>query len=102
MNYTRGEWKVAVAPDWKYEVKIWAEGPSRHVGVASVAKSDATGYHHKLETTQANAYLISAAPEMYEILCLFRLYYDRRETPNPALAYPLIVKALAKAEGRTQ
>jgi hypothetical protein len=51
------------------------------------------------DCVQANAYLISAAPDMYEALKQYQ-YYNHIHNDMEAILSDLAIKALKKAEGK--
>ncbi len=96
MNYTKGEWKAEIGYEDSYIVCKSKEGIT---GIATVHKKNpmnpASG------TTEANAHLIAAAPDMYE--ALKGLLRDYSINPNSDIFYKACLKAresLAKVGGK--
>jgi hypothetical protein len=53
------------------------------------------------ETTEANANLIAAVPEMFKALkAMTKLFEERVPYPNNTQRYKQAIKAIAKAEGK--
>ena len=53
------------------------------------------------ETTEANANLIAAVPEMFKALkAITKLFEERVPYPNNTQRYKQAIKAIAKAEGK--
>lgn len=92
MNYTKGEWKV------EDETVIVC-------GMRLIASTTAGGFNYSAyrKENEANAHLISAAPDMYEALKALDEYGNASHPYNLKLkkvAFELLDKALAKAEGK--
>jgi len=93
MAYTKGEWK-----SWLTETKLkrWTicAGANGALGIAETVLDS-----HILSAEQeANAYLISAAPELYEA-CQILLAWSKSFAPNDPVNQKA-EKAIAKAEGK--
>jgi len=110
MNYTKGEWQIA---DGTFVYCLNSGGENRFdCGIQ--AGRDEHGKRTSIEELEANAHLISAAPDMYEALKEWLALLDKqREEYNTSLALipgsivkegPIARKArraLSKAEGAT-
>ena len=96
---TKGEWKVYESP---FAPAVIIDRPRRliatcHLELGSEGMAEAT----------ANAYLVAAAPDMYEAtqiaLVLVRaVLYEHPDDAVALLQKYVIEKALAKAEGREE
>lgn len=91
MHYTKGEWKVT---KWNkgFGFNVFADEGF----VASVPLG--TGLIHTMVETQANANLISAAPDMYEALLLAKGTLEAMHITPQDPRYMQIKQAIAKAE----
>ena len=83
MTHTPGPWEV------KYEMNVYAVGRNR--SICSMGFQDGTEETHI--ANKANAHLIAAAPQMYNLL------YSLKEIVSQA-DEATIDEVLAKAEGR--
>jgi len=88
-EYAKGKWKATT--------NVW--GAVIVMADNYICRLD--GIESPRETREANAHLISAAPEMYEALEAVK---DRieGEWELDADSFQLVLKALAKAEGKDQ
>ena len=115
MNYTKGEWKVT-----NTAFERWSSYRGKSTGARAFVTVDmnevAEAQGDVAEEAEANAHLISAAPEMYEALksqhqaidILFAMLIERDKAFFPSKSgkpWKAIIqgnKALAKAEGREE
>ena len=102
-GYTKGPWVVRFSIGHNGLIRVWRVGPadiadSSHGGI--VLYDDATSLNpHADGEQEANARLISAAPDMYEALKLvWEAVYDYCGPDSEELAR--VDAALAKAEGK--
>ena len=106
MNYTKGEWKVAMAcyDNQLPAIHVYREecpypiiGNGSGIVICKISNSD-------LEGGLANAHLIAAAPDMYEALreaeAILDLVAQGVTITSLQRTLPIVKKALAKAEGR--
>jgi len=102
LNYTKGNWYIdcnnADDATRDYDVFAWIEGSKQYpCHIAEI--------NHCTEEVEANAHLISAAPDMYEALKKTQLLVSSIDTDNLVdksakdTALSVIKKALAKAKG---
>ncbi len=97
MNYTKGNWKVEIIAK-----RIFIDAPV--FTIAELRTKSSLKEH--MEESVANANLISAAPDMYQFLKLFKqcLSEDAKATTIDAIGKKsldhLCDEILAKAEGK--
>ena len=99
MNYTKGEWKVQHYNKNKlYVISDYSQ-------IAQMLYTETRGMVGTPEQREANAHLISAAPEMYKALKTVReqvanFLYPKVKLLSSKELIVLMDKALAKAEGK--
>lgn len=100
MNYTKGEWETGVAV-----IEALSDEKQHCVGLKSdihniVACTGIVGAKDEQESI-ANAQLIAAAPDMYEVLKMAIVeIFNAPMFPNKYLVIKQMEVAIAKAEGR--
>lgn len=94
MEYTKGEWKIISG----FKIRCGEE----QCFVADCWTGDLYFPRPRFIEAEANAHLISAAPELYEALKEFMEVLEKVGSEYPAIriAYNLAKPALAKAEGK--
>ena len=93
MNYTKGEWSISYGGE--------VEGRERYAVTTNTTEICQLRAKKDPKEIEANARLISAAPEMYEALQQSLIALN----DHPDLHYgvkQIIQKALAKAEGKEE
>jgi len=91
MKYTQGKWNVK-------EIHENLNGLSSFVSYQVVNDDEVV---IAKETTEANASLIAAVPEMFKALkAMTKLFEERVPYPNNTQRYKQAIKAIAKAEGK--
>ncbi len=100
MNYTKGNWEVYKGHDGQFADEPYILSASSPADPQECNPPIAR-IMHIVNKTGANAHLIAAAPEMYEALKVILALLETHE-PNWYLSshYNLMVKSLAKAEGK--
>lgn len=102
MNYTKGEWSISESKEQCFGETIVNR---KIVTMTKIGKADvgvALGINsigNKYPEAEANAHLISAAPDMYEAL---KEYIEVATIQDPIILpiFNKIKKAVAKAEGK--
>ena len=90
MKHTQGKWNVK-------EARENLNGLSSFVSYQVVNDDEVV---IAKETTEANANLIAAVPEMFKALkAITKLFEERVPYPNNTQRYKQAIKAIAKAEG---
>jgi len=82
MNYTKGEWRYTI-------IGLESKVVDERLGIIAHVSE-----RNSLAEIEANAYLISAAPDMYEAL---KEAFEKSHNPEVEI---ILMKALAKAEGK--
>ena len=98
MEYTKGEWEIAHYESGILEgVNFIRSADKQEVSICTISSTN--------ESSEANAQLIAASPDMYEALKMIEAKYDRcvicknlKETGHDYNCP--IMQALAKAEGK--
>ena len=97
MNYTKGEWSISYGGE--------VEGRERYAVTTNTTEICQLRAKKDPKEIEANAYLISAAPDMYEALKTVReqvanFLYPKVKLLSSKELIVLMDKALAKAEGK--
>ena len=104
MGYTKGKWSIELTKHGDFLIISTEDDLFPHFG-ASEKHSLITDIPGATDNTEANAHLISAAPDMYEALKLLVERMGEIQNQYPiTLELPRVwaEKALAKADGRTE
>ena len=104
-NFTPGPWVISNLTDIFTESRNGKEYDGHQIADCYVDYEDENDPGITIEEAQANARLIAAAPDMYDVLkaqCHHCHVYYGDGTCDEILAGCEIKKALAKAEGREE
>ena len=99
MSFTKGPWKIASDMP---ALAIYAPCGERIVQTTNQNNSKSFGVATRDEgvSSDANAHLIAAAPELYEAAQMAVDFYAMN-SQHPSEAHDLLAKALAKARGES-
>ena len=95
MNYTKGRWVIFK------DVKDYSGGLDMHIVAGEAGQWNVALIPTTWHNAEANAYLIAAAPELYEACKELEQYLAYRPAKDKRLlAYQAqLIKAIAKVEG---